>query len=63
MLEKPADHDDALMEQLLEDIQPPRDAVFDDLARELREGTDLSGAARRRARENRRAAADEGAAP
>src|SRR6202020_3464852 len=27
-----------LMEQLLEDIPPPRDAVFDDLARELREG-------------------------
>jgi elongation factor G len=39
MLEKLADHDDALMEQLLEDIQPPRDAVFDDLARELREGS------------------------
>ncbi|MET3840781.1 elongation factor G [Bradyrhizobium sp. OAE829] len=38
MLEKLADHDDVLMEQLLEDIQPPRDAVFDDLARELREG-------------------------
>ncbi|HZE53465.1 MAG TPA: elongation factor G, partial [Bradyrhizobium sp.] len=38
MLEKIADHDDALMEQLLEDIPPPRDAVFDDLARELREG-------------------------
>ncbi len=38
MLEKLADHDDALMEQLLEDIQPPRDSVFDDLARELREG-------------------------
>jgi elongation factor G len=38
MLEKLADHDDALMEQLLEDIVPPRDAVFDDLARELREG-------------------------
>src|SRR5215217_3335544 len=38
MLEKLADHDDALMELLLEDIQPPRDAVFDDLARELREG-------------------------
>src|SRR6476646_1911476 len=38
MLEKLADHDDALMEQLLEDIQPPRDAVFDDLARELRGG-------------------------
>ena len=38
MLEKLADHDDALMEQLLEDIPPPRDAVFDDLARELRDG-------------------------
>src|ERR1700710_1776801 len=38
MLEKLADHDDALMEQLLEDIALPRDAVFDDLARELREG-------------------------
>ncbi len=38
MLEKLADHDDALMEQLLEDIPPPRDAVFDDLARELSEG-------------------------
>jgi elongation factor G len=38
MLEKLADHDDRLMEQLLEDITPPRDAVFDDLARELREG-------------------------
>ena len=38
MLEKLADHDDALMEQLLEDIQPPRDKVFDDLTRELRDG-------------------------
>ena len=38
MLETLADHDDALMEQLLEDIEPPRDAVFDDLARELRDG-------------------------
>jgi elongation factor G len=38
MLEKLADHDDELMEQLLEDIPPPRDRVFDDLARELREG-------------------------
>ena len=26
------------MEQLLEDVAPPRDAVFDDLARELRDG-------------------------
>ena len=38
MLEKLADHDDRLLEQLLEDIPPPRDAVFDDLARELSEG-------------------------
>jgi len=38
MLETLADHDDELMEQLLEDIEPPRDRVFDDLARELREG-------------------------
>jgi elongation factor G len=38
MLETLADHDDQLMEQLLEDIQPPRDKVFDDLTRELREG-------------------------
>ncbi len=38
MLEKLADHDDALMEQLLEDIPPPRDKVFDDLAKDLRDG-------------------------
>jgi elongation factor G len=38
MLESLADHDDELMEQLLEDIPPPRDKVFDDLAKELRDG-------------------------
>lgn len=38
MLEYLADHDDALMEQLLDDIPPPRDVIFDDLARELRDG-------------------------
>jgi elongation factor G len=38
MLETLADHDDELMEQLLEDIQPPRDRIFDDLSRELRDG-------------------------
>jgi elongation factor G len=37
MLETLADHDDELMEQLLEDIQPPRDKIFDDLSKELRE--------------------------
>src|SRR5262249_54875464 len=38
MLEKLADYDDELMEQLLEDVPPPRDKVFDDLSKELREG-------------------------
>ncbi|MFV0280568.1 MAG: elongation factor G [Rhodoblastus sp.] len=38
MLEKLADYDDALMEELISDIEPPRDQVFDDLARELRDG-------------------------
>jgi elongation factor G len=38
MLETLADHDDELMEQLLEDIPPPRDKVFDDLAKEQRDG-------------------------
>ncbi len=38
MLEQLADYDDKLMEQLLEDIEPPRDSVFDDLAEELKEG-------------------------
>jgi elongation factor G len=38
MLETLADHDDELMEQLLEDIPPPRDKIFDDLTKDLREG-------------------------
>jgi elongation factor G len=38
MLEQLADYDDELMEQLLSDMQPPRDKIFDDLARELRDG-------------------------
>ena len=38
MLEQLADYDDSLMEQLLSDLPPPRDQVFDDLAKELREG-------------------------
>jgi elongation factor G len=38
MLEKLADYDDELMEQLLSDIEPPRDRVFADLSRELSEG-------------------------
>jgi len=37
MLEKLADYDDELMEQLLSDVEPPRDKVFDDLTTELRE--------------------------
>ena len=38
MLERLADYDDALMEELISDIEPPRDQVFDDLTRELRAG-------------------------
>jgi elongation factor G len=38
MLEKLADHDDELLEQLLADMEPPRDRVFADLSRELAEG-------------------------
>jgi len=38
MLEKLADYDDELMEQLLEDVLPPRDKVFDDLSKDFREG-------------------------
>jgi elongation factor G len=38
MLEKLADYDDALMEELLSDIEPPRDQIFDDLTRDLRKG-------------------------
>lgn len=39
MLETLADHDDTLMEQLLEEIEPPRDTIFDDLAADLRDGS------------------------
>lgn len=38
MLETLADHDDMLMAQLLDEIEPPRETVFDDLAADLREG-------------------------
>jgi len=38
MLEKLADFDDALMEQLLEDVEPPNEEVFVQLSRDLREG-------------------------
>ncbi|MGO8739684.1 elongation factor G [Rhodoblastus sp.] len=38
MLERLADYDDALMEELISDIEPPRDQIFDDLTHDLREG-------------------------
>jgi elongation factor G len=38
MLEKLADFDDALMEALVEETEPERQQVFDDLAREMAEG-------------------------
>jgi elongation factor G len=38
MLETLADYDDSLMEQLLEDIEPRRETVFQDLVADLRRG-------------------------
>jgi len=38
MLEKLADYDDELMEQLLADVSPPKDRVFGDLTKDLKEG-------------------------
>src|ERR1700741_5502001 len=38
IVEKLAAYDEELMEQLLEDVPPPRDKVFDDLSKEFREG-------------------------
>ncbi len=37
MLERLADYDDTLMEDLISEIEPPKDRVFDDLAKELKE--------------------------
>jgi elongation factor G len=39
MLEKLADHDDELMEQLLNDLAPPKDRIFADLHKELADGS------------------------
>ncbi len=36
MLETLSDHDDVLMEHLLEDMEPPQDQIFDDLIDEMR---------------------------
>jgi len=38
MLERLADYDEHLMEELLSDIEPPKEEVFTDLARELSQG-------------------------
>lgn len=38
LLESLADHDDELMEQLLADMEPPKDRVFADLSRDVAEG-------------------------
>ena len=63
MLERLADHDDALMEQLLEDIQPPRDKVFADLVAELRAGQIVPVLHRLGRERQRHPAAPEGAPP
>ncbi len=38
MLEKLADYDEHLMEELLSDVEPPKEEVFGDLAKELADG-------------------------
>jgi elongation factor G len=38
MLEKLADYDEHLMEELLSDVEPPKQEVFEDLAKELAQG-------------------------
>jgi elongation factor G len=38
MLEKLADYDEHLMEELLSDVEPPRDEIYNDLRRDLHEG-------------------------
>ncbi|MFI5011344.1 MAG: elongation factor G [Hyphomicrobiales bacterium] len=38
MLERLADYDDGLMEELISDIEPSRDKIFDDMVKELRAG-------------------------
>jgi len=38
MLEKLADYDEHLMEELLSDVAPPRDEIFDGLQRDLQQG-------------------------
>jgi elongation factor G len=38
MLERLADYDEHLMEELLSDVEPPRDEIFDDLTKELAQG-------------------------
>ncbi|TNC14990.1 elongation factor G [Methylobacterium terricola] len=42
MLERLADHDDALMEDLIAEVEPQADRVFADLASELRDGQVVS---------------------
>ena len=67
MLERLADYDDALMEDLVEEHEPPRERVFGDLARELKErhvvpvligaadrGNGVTGSSRRSATRRRR---------
>ena len=63
MLERLADHDDALMEELISEIEPPRDRVFDDLAQRAARAPGRAGADRLGRARQRRHAAAQGAAP
>ena len=63
MLEKLADYDEHLMEELLSDVEPPRDEVFGDLERELARRSGRAGADRLGRGRQRHPAAAEGVAP
>ena len=63
MLEKLADYDEHLMEELLSDVEPPRDEVFDDLARGIVGRTDRAGAHRFGGKRQWRAPSAQGTAP
>ena len=63
LVEVLADHDDALLEKVLEDVKPTPDGIYRDLRKDLARRRGDRGAAGRRRERRRRAPPVEGAAP
>ena len=63
MLERLADHDDELMEELISEIEPPRDQIFDDLVEGAERAPRGAGPHRLGRARQRSHAAAQGAAP